>query len=1273
MKKVLFLLVVLLSVSGLCFKAGAQAPQGIPYQAVARDVSGNLITTQAIALRFSIHDGNAAGPVVYQETQNDTTNTLGLFSVNLGLGTPVSGTLASVNWGSGDKFLQVELDPAGGTSFTDMGTTQLMSVPYALYAGNSSNGWSTTGNSGTNTIDNALGTNDTTDLVIKTDNFETARLFSNPETGGGLNTPTDRLRLMRSGMAYQKWPMVASFQLGSYEPNLEGRTQLDIALLNGPGVNPDNKVMSLLANGNVGIGNTSPTEKLDVNGNGKFGPYLKIGTDVPEGYFQNSQDGAYRALQSGGTQGYWFQNYNGVNTSMYVGLNGAYQNHVGIGNVTPQHTLSVGEASGDLQPVTVRGYSNDGSWKGGAAFGYNQGSVVMGELAGVPTIGGHNANLSAWNNLAINPAGGNVGIGTSTPTAKLDVAGNVRIADGTEGAGKVLTSDANGITSWVTPSTQETDPKVGSLSQAKVPTWNGSTLQDGIITDNGTNVGIGTTNPYTTLHVMSPFSKNDTLIHDLQVLTSSETDFPYQLSVGMKGSGDLHTRNFYFQTLEHNLYLDGNISLQPYGGKTVIGAELGQHLFQIGGGTDDKQGVNMRSYSNNQPYWKGGAAFGYNQGSVILGELDGIPTIGGHNSDLSNWSNLSINPGGGNVGIGTSNPQSTLHVNNPVGATSIVIGGNPVAGGYSSLSLGVSDLANGHAEIQSISSSGASWGDIQMNKNGGNVLVGLADSVTPSAKFQINSKTQGFLPPRMTQTERDAIITPDLGLMVYCIDCNATGQLQSFDGNKWKGESIMPNGSHIGDMLYWNGNVWDTVSAGNPGQYMILDEISKPKWAGSAYPIVVTNPATNVTLNEGTMSGQLTNNGGSSIIAQGFCWSLNPNPTINDNVWTSTAPISNSISYTITNIPQTKYYFRIWASNSLGVGYGRVDSLNTFPHVVPSVYTDVNISGLLSGQSFVNGQYGITGVLWGGGDAPVTEYGICWGLQPNPTINDNSTTNVVMGTTGGGVPRIKWSGVMDGMLDTNKYYFRAYAKNAAGVGYGNVGVVRNNPPMQAQTTMLSPITLGNLQAQFAVNVIGGGTPITSRGICWSLSPNPTISNNHTTNLNLVDGILIEQMTNINSTSVHYVRPYVKTDFGPIVYGPEQSITPQLGVGDYYAPAGGKIIKLFGPGETGYVAGELHGIAVSVTSPFNADSKSGIAAQIHFWSNNGFSDWRLANVNEMQIMFGIKQTIQGFQTNLDPEYWADSSGACQLINMVTGAVRGAFCSSSLHRGRAVRNF
>ena len=132
MKK-FYLLLTLIVITAIQV-ANAQAPQGIPYQAVARDNAGNLIKNQPISLRFSIHDGSASGAVVYSETHAVTTDALGLFSVNIGGGTS-SATLADVNWGSGSKYTQVELDVAGGSNYIDMGTTQMMSVPYALYAG----------------------------------------------------------------------------------------------------------------------------------------------------------------------------------------------------------------------------------------------------------------------------------------------------------------------------------------------------------------------------------------------------------------------------------------------------------------------------------------------------------------------------------------------------------------------------------------------------------------------------------------------------------------------------------------------------------------------------------------------------------------------------------------------------------------------------------------------------------------------------------------------------------------------------------------------------------------------------------------------------------------------------------------------------------------------------------------------------------------------------------------------------------------------------------
>ncbi len=116
----------------------SQAPQGIPYQAAARNANGQLLANRAVQVRFSILDSTTSGLEVYKETHNTSTNALGLFTLNVGMGTVASGIFSSINWGQNFKFLKVELDTtASGSNFVDLGTQQMMSVPYALYSGKS--------------------------------------------------------------------------------------------------------------------------------------------------------------------------------------------------------------------------------------------------------------------------------------------------------------------------------------------------------------------------------------------------------------------------------------------------------------------------------------------------------------------------------------------------------------------------------------------------------------------------------------------------------------------------------------------------------------------------------------------------------------------------------------------------------------------------------------------------------------------------------------------------------------------------------------------------------------------------------------------------------------------------------------------------------------------------------------------------------------------------------------------------------------------------------
>jgi hypothetical protein len=112
----------------------AQVPQAIPYQAIIRNASGNIISNQPVKLRFSIHDSIASGSIVFSETHTLSTNGQGLVNINIGQGSVQTGAFVSINWGKNAKFIQIELDAQNNNTFIDLGTTQLMSVPYALYA-----------------------------------------------------------------------------------------------------------------------------------------------------------------------------------------------------------------------------------------------------------------------------------------------------------------------------------------------------------------------------------------------------------------------------------------------------------------------------------------------------------------------------------------------------------------------------------------------------------------------------------------------------------------------------------------------------------------------------------------------------------------------------------------------------------------------------------------------------------------------------------------------------------------------------------------------------------------------------------------------------------------------------------------------------------------------------------------------------------------------------------------------------------------------------------
>ena len=138
------LLLILLLVPMMSF---GQAPESFNYQAVVRDAGGLILNNQSVGLKLTIQLGSIGGPAVYTETFASTTNDYGIVNLQIGTGTSTD-DFTIIDWANGPFFMETAVDVSGGTNYSVMGTSQLMSVPYALYAKTSGNGEGPAGTDG---------------------------------------------------------------------------------------------------------------------------------------------------------------------------------------------------------------------------------------------------------------------------------------------------------------------------------------------------------------------------------------------------------------------------------------------------------------------------------------------------------------------------------------------------------------------------------------------------------------------------------------------------------------------------------------------------------------------------------------------------------------------------------------------------------------------------------------------------------------------------------------------------------------------------------------------------------------------------------------------------------------------------------------------------------------------------------------------------------------------------------------------------------------------
>ena len=244
----------------------AQAPRAFKYQAVARDRAGQVLSNQNVSLQISILQSGNSGPEIYREHQSVTTSEFGLINLQVGSGRTILGNMSEIDWGSGSHYLRIEMDPSGGTDFELVGVSELLSVPYALYAEKSGSGergndydWEitgghvVTGHGGSYPSGNVgIGNNAPGTLLYVAKNMGEPTITIRNLGGGGGATYS-----MVDDFSGANWKFKAT-TYGGFKIRDQANA-LDVITIE---ANSAANALYFLTGGNIGMGTTTPSTRL---------------------------------------------------------------------------------------------------------------------------------------------------------------------------------------------------------------------------------------------------------------------------------------------------------------------------------------------------------------------------------------------------------------------------------------------------------------------------------------------------------------------------------------------------------------------------------------------------------------------------------------------------------------------------------------------------------------------------------------------------------------------------------------------------------------------------------------------------------------------------------------------------------------------------------------------------------------------------------------------------------------------------------------------------
>ena len=1009
MKRINFLIISFFFV----WNGYAQAPEKMSYQAVIRGSNSVLLVNKQIGIRISIIQSTAFGTPVYVETQGPTSNENGLISIQIGSGTIQSGSMSAINWMDGPYFVKTEVDPDGAANYTINGTSQILSVPFALLAKNA---------------ENLIGPLNETDPLFKS---SIAAKITSADTAfwnHKLNTFLEGDPVFTQSLASR----ITSLDTSRWNGKLNAYTESDPFFNSSLSKNItamdtirwNNKLSSYTETDP--LFNASLSKNILAADTFRWNHKLSSYTET---------DPLFNASLS--------KNITATDTIRWNSKLSSFTEADPLFNVSLSKNITAAD--------TIRWNSKLSSYtESDPLFNVSLSKNILA------------ADTFRWNHklssyTETDPLF-NVSLSKNI-TAADTIRWNSKLGSFTETDPLFNTSLSKNITA---ADTIRWNSKLGSFTETD-PLFNTSLSKNILEADtfrwNHKLSSYTETDPLFNVSLSKNITSADTIRWNSKLGSYTETDplFNVSLSKNITSADTIRWNNKLSSYSETDPLF--NVSLS----KNILAADTFRWNHKLS------------SYVETDPLF-----------NVSLSKnITATDTIRWNNK-LSSFTesdplfNVSLSK---NILA-----ADTFRWNHKL---SSYVETDPLFNVSLSKNITATDTLRWNSKLSSYTET-----DPLFN-------VSLSKNITASDTLRWNHKLS---------VEKDSSVANELQ---YLSLNNDTILLSN--GGSIRLPITIKNATINQDSLYLTYTNNQVVNAGYVGN-------GSP---GSMLPTLQTDSFNSLKYNTAMVYGKILNKGNELVIGKGICYATSNYPNLANSYVLAAMDGSSAIIGTLNNLlPATTYYARAFVTNTVGTAYGNQISFTTWPLTFPTLLTkaifNVSFNTAIANVSITDN-----------GGSNITESGICWSTSSNPTTANSKALSGTSSDT--------FNVMLTGLTANTTYYARAYAINAQGTSYGNQ-LSFITPALTLATVSTNAITSVSYSTAFSGGNVSAdnGSSITGRGICWSISTLPTLSNSNATQTAGLGSYSI-QMTGLSPNTTYYVRAFANNGAGT-AYGNQLSFT-----------------------------------------------------------------------------------------------------------------------------------